>query len=673
MSALRVMTFNVQLLPWIADATAGMTNDAPERADRAADAIEGLAPDERPHVIAFNEVFDEDGRARLKSRLSGAWPNVIEKIDDGGVLEDSGLMLFSTVPFVSTATGFFDASAGADAMSNKGFGIVQINEPVEVTTLVFSHLQASYATEDEHRDVRLKQFDQIRAAVDAMVGTSQSDWRNVVLIGDLNVRGDGDAATDEWTAVFEQAHTNLFERLDDDWRIHMHPPGDPTDQDRGLTNIDYNSGLRQRLDYVCTSKPVDGNRHLVAHQMCIRIKNASDHFALEGVIQQASPACTPDDAIDALAVAATTAPSWPSSVRPLRLQFAHEGSRQWVWVKQPGTYTVFPAAGVEYSMYSYDDLSTPLQRLDTVHIASLPPAVVNSFREARVSPLGGTFVSREPFYIVFRTRSGAPAASTSILFEHRGESPETAIWLRLHDDVDTGFPSGQQLGSDDVCWFKARPEPSYGAQPRLERFVARNGTGNPIRFSQHDEVYDPISSTSGADAERPLDISCVGDELILLSIARSDIGDTAFSVRWSSPMSYLVLAEPLGLYVNDESGPDWAGDDEIIMSMSIDGRTVLHDAVWDDADTGERWPGLAEAIRQRAAVVLPGKPRVGFHQDLTLSYIEDDFTAQGFQLASLTPLGEHDPASKQRLVTMPVPDGLSDGRYTFYCTIAKHP
>lgn len=77
MAALRLMTFNVQCLPMIAGAldgtislpglvlglVPGSDSDAIDRAQSIVDALVALAADERPHVIALNEVFHEDAGA----------------------------------------------------------------------------------------------------------------------------------------------------------------------------------------------------------------------------------------------------------------------------------------------------------------------------------------------------------------------------------------------------------------------------------------------------------------------------------------------------------------------------------------------------------------------------------------------------------------------------------
>ena len=104
MSALRLMTFNVQMLPLVAATWEGVSDDAEERAERVADAILSIPPNERPDVIAFNEAFNEDGRDRLEARLA-AWPNKVLKIDNGVFDNDAGLMLFSRLPFHNLPTG----------------------------------------------------------------------------------------------------------------------------------------------------------------------------------------------------------------------------------------------------------------------------------------------------------------------------------------------------------------------------------------------------------------------------------------------------------------------------------------------------------------------------------------------------------------------------------------
>ena len=83
----------------------GQSDDAEERANRVAAAILNTSIEEQPDVIAFNEVFDEDGRKKLIERLGNIWPNYVEKIDHPLDLEDSGLLLMSKLPFKRLPNG----------------------------------------------------------------------------------------------------------------------------------------------------------------------------------------------------------------------------------------------------------------------------------------------------------------------------------------------------------------------------------------------------------------------------------------------------------------------------------------------------------------------------------------------------------------------------------------
>lgn len=209
MPALRVMTFNVQMLPLAAMIVLGASDDAVERADRVVDAILSLPPDEQPDVIAFNEVFHEDARDRLIDRLTG-YPNRIEKVDNSFDLEDAGIMLFSKYEFLQLPSGdnfytrIYDDSAGDDSHAAKAVCIVQINYPTDNVTLAFTHLQASYVNDTEHSDVRSRQIDSVFGAIGkALQEFDARNWRNIIFMGDLNIRGDLAAGTTEWRDVFE--------------------------------------------------------------------------------------------------------------------------------------------------------------------------------------------------------------------------------------------------------------------------------------------------------------------------------------------------------------------------------------------------------------------------------------------------------------------------------------
>ena len=75
MPPLRLMTYNAQFYSSVF--RPNMEDDSEERAARIIGAIQALPPDERPDVIAFNEVFTDTGREELIKGLKSAWPHAI--------------------------------------------------------------------------------------------------------------------------------------------------------------------------------------------------------------------------------------------------------------------------------------------------------------------------------------------------------------------------------------------------------------------------------------------------------------------------------------------------------------------------------------------------------------------------------------------------------------------
>jgi len=678
MSALRLMTFNVQMLPLIALTIQGQGDDAVERADRVADAILSIPVAERPDVIAFNEVFNEDGRDRLKDRLS-SWPNMVVKIDNGGVDNDSGLMLVSRLPFHNLPTGgvlyehFYDEGEGTDALACKAVGIIQTNQPAEITTIAFTHLQASYDTEDEHREVRETQVQEIFNALAAVLGPDSSEWRNVIVVGDLNIRGDSGAETDEWSTTFETSGMSFQTAFLDGWRSWMHPPGIASDLDRGFTNIDLKSGKLQRLDYHCFSMPGVPSTGAVAHHMFVRLRDQSDHFALEAVIERWSPHCTPSDAIELESITPfPTSTGDPTLLRMVDVNFLELDAYQWIHVKKPGTYTIHKPPALTTRLFLETDLSNAISPVDTLAITDLPPAAQAALREVRVDPKGTTFAARRPFFIAVQTTAVDPGPAKLSVFEHLGDTPATAIWLIPHASTPSSFPDGQPLGIDDLCWFKAQLPLTFGGLPRTEKFTFSNDTGTWIEVTEFDTALQPLDSVSGTQTSLDLNINTTGGEQRLFSIHRSSVDEVGYTCFWFSPISYLALNRPIGFYVSDESGPDWPGDDEIDLKIQVDGSSLFSGS-WNSADTGERWPGLVEAMRDRFASVLPGMRRLPFTDFITLNYIENDISAAGSLVEIITPLAPSDPNGVNRRLNLPIPDSISDGRYTFYYSISRFP
>src|SRR5205085_12559122 len=124
-------------------------------------------------------------------------------------------------------------------------------------------------------------------------GPSDADWRNVILVGDMNIKGDPDAVTDEWNEVFKSTQVQLGQFFQDGWREHMHPPLGPDERDPGFTQCDTETGQLNRFDYHCFKIIDPQTRQLVPHHMFQRLRELSDHWSQEARIQFFSANCTP--------------------------------------------------------------------------------------------------------------------------------------------------------------------------------------------------------------------------------------------------------------------------------------------------------------------------------------------------------------------------------------------
>ena len=683
MPSIHIMTFNVQMLPWLGSVIEGQTNNAPDTADRVADAIFARRPGDRPDVIAFNEVFDEDGRQQLINRFASDYPHMIEKVDTGAIgNEDAGLMLVSKFPFINFDNGddhiqhFFANGVDDDAHANKGVCLVQFNTPTDLTTVAFTHLQASYTSEDQYHDVRIEQLDIINNTITQAFRGDSGPHGQVIVMGDLNIRGDSGAVSGEWASVFDEMRTTLTEHYFDGWRAYMHPPGTTIPPDQGLSNIDFeNPDRRQRLDYMCfirNEEAVDSK--LVPQHMFIRLRNQSDHFALEAIVQLQSPHCTPSDAFDLYGAPEVTPfdPSSPTTIRRQDVQFEFPGTRQWIYCKQPGTFTFWPEGNATIELYLQSDLSHPVQALARLDYHSLPGGLKDPFNEFTGNDNGETFVVREPFFVVAKTKPTQTGFGQVFMMEHRGESKETAIAMLLHQEVFSSFPAGQILGAEDTCWFQTTLPMTLGGLERNETFILDNPSGKDINATLIDVNDTELASSSGADAQLELIVPFIGGEQVWLKLQRSDQDITGVGVIWVSPLTFLDLDETIYVYINDESGLDWPGADEPTLTIGVD-NVALYDGSWDDADTGERWPGLWEAIRDKANTILPGVTKVGFIGDISVVYNEPDIGASSPQVEFCPALGESEADVVTRVITLPVPDTVRDGTYSFSCVLRRYP
>jgi hypothetical protein len=674
------MTFNVQLLPVIPVVSPSPGDEAVGRAFAVGQAIKALPLHELPHVIIFNEVFNEDGRAELLQHLSPIYPHVIDKLDDCTLGQDSGLMLVSQFallqlpaalnPMHNNQVLFFSYPdrRDTDSLACKGVGVVQLECPLGVVTLAFTHAQAFYEREDEYRDIRREQMADVGETIARLIGNPPNgDWGRVVVMGDLNIRGDPGATRGEWQDIFATSPGIFTDHLCDGWRTYMKPPTRQQEVDPGFTannleageNGELPTGLLLRLDYGCFSK-LPGGRVLVPQHMRTRFRTLSDHWSLEADIHLRTPHNTPADALLWNNIVPLT-----SGMRVAHLEVEEIGCYQWVYVDTPGTYSIFPPGdpGLEVSLFLEDDLSTPWNPYDRIHVSGLAiPQLdidVHEYGE-RLTPDGTQHDLPKPFFI--RVRGGPNFEGPCLvgIYRHTGETRETAIFLRPWEaPKDPRLPMGQTNGPLDECWFRANIGRALSGQAHTSTFAITNGTGNTATVTMYDQDGQQIGQVVGNQLESIIQHTTSGPEMVYLLLQRSSINDVDFRAGWRSGLTYLRSVpnvRPMVLRCEDETGPDWAGADEITLRLFADNlHPQFFEVYWDDADANE-------------ILKLEGQvPEVAFVDRIEVWVKESDFFQGPAATTQILALTDTDPLVKAVQQSFDV----ESGTYRFECTLTR--
>jgi endonuclease/exonuclease/phosphatase family metal-dependent hydrolase len=675
MSALRVMTFNVQLLPSVVTSSGG---ESEGRAERVVQALRALPASEQPDVIAFNEVFNEDGREKLYKGLAPVWPHAAYKLDDCMLAQDSGLMLVSRLPFATlnvvappfpgvikggtVAFQAYDASAASDMLACKGVGVVQVMTPIGRVTLAFTHLQASYdGIEDQHRDIRAKQLDTIEGVLARLLGPEPNNWVWVIVMGDLNIRGDPSALSNEWAATFGPGSSLWQGPFADGWRTFMRPPGSSMELDPGFTNNDLESGLLTRLDYQLFKRHTE--RALVPQHMFSRFRNLSDHWSLEALVHLQSPHCTPSTAIELASITPLS-----SGLRAVQVEIRFEGSYQWIFAKEPGTYSIFVRREVEAIVYAVDNLSDPWRAFDDSDMRLMDDVVRREGAEFRLGPKGKQYAVEGPFFILIRSNPrGLTGPYTGFshvgVLRHTGASPGEAIFLHpWAEPLDPQLPVGKQLGKTDTCWFRLRIGSALSGAAHTSRFLLDNRTGASAHFALVDGSEQELTAQR-LNGPAELTFTVPGPEdLMYLTLLRQNHSQVDFRVSWKSGLTYLrddKNIRPLCLRAIDETGWDLAGADEIRMKLFADDASFpFFETFWDDADTGEALP-LSGQIAE-----------IAFVSSVAVEVDEEgDITADSPGVGIVNALTDADP----RLVSREIAFGVQSGTYRFECTLGRTP
>lgn len=661
------------------------------RANRISRAILDLPSRDQPDVIVFNEVFNDEGRKWLLNYLKFQYPNSVNKLEHPviDVEQDSGLMLFSKLPFQPLPTGgshlfeVFERTAGDDSLASKGVGVVRVAGPYDPTTIAFTHLQASYdADNTDHMGIRADQFHFIREVLLKIAGTNPQHYANGVIAGDLNVKGDPDDPSGELNQVFAGTANTFGGDFDDSWRMAMHPPNDLTDYDPGYTQRSTETLIPNRFDYQCMRRNPNFDIGLVAHHLSTPIRLASevtDHWALLGHLHRINENCSPASAVPLLKLPSNNPTQLnKSQVWTRTLEFRDEDMYHWVYIEDAGTFSVWCLPLLEVAAYRRSDFTNELEPTDILSLADLPSAVATAMTGGSVRvhrfTKGAVFSSREPFFLRFRGTSPSFQGKNGYgILHHRGESPETAIRLEPHLAINPDLPLGQPLGLNDECFFRVDRPNRYSQTPYDDHFVLDNPARVNVTVELRDNAQTPIKTVQSNDAK--VKINRHGSvETLFIVLRRSNNNDINFTMTWDSPLSYMTLDESFRLHINDEVGVDWTGADELELNIYVDDVNVFSNS-WDDADTGEDWPDLLDSVKASVVARTKGPAKwVAFTERVSFDMLKTDgISAHGSAGCEIAGLQPRDKDIEMRVGAINISDLFGDGHFTAHAVIGKFP
>ncbi|HYH61029.1 MAG TPA: endonuclease/exonuclease/phosphatase family protein [Solirubrobacterales bacterium] len=522
-ASLRVVTYNVQMLP----STFSATTD-PANAGRIARQLEAGGYD----VIALNEVFDEEARDAFVNELEESFPYHVDYLSGGtAVNEDSGLMLFSRFPLKSlpddtyraddqsckatncSRVGFleFQPCHGDDCLAEKGVGFVRLKNPEtgSPVNVAFTHMQASYTPAtypDELEDKqdalfefsdRAGQIKQIEDLLEETLGSDRLRSEQVIVMGDLNIDGDlanPDLGADnpnrrnlyEWKERMTSAgNPNLsLLPIQDGWAFDNAPAHPSGNFDRGITNLTAWGADADgaRLDYVLMNGEETRGcmQHMtIAHNLRYGgtpvetglgpegvgsggESDLSDHFGVNADINRIGNRCRPVDAT----VLAPPAGKLDAASGTI----GHPGEIEWFRINKAGTYSfeLNGASGMDYRVYEADDMTTPAPNYKhEITDVTLPGARPIHF-------VGEQFrVSKAPFFVRVWHRDRAKTGSYTLkVLRHDCSTRELACALAPAERRNMKMPASPPLNGADEKWFELYTEGTASSRGQEVRAVA---------------------------------------------------------------------------------------------------------------------------------------------------------------------------------------------------------
>lgn len=750
MPGLRLLTYNTQMRSWgleaLAQGSIDPTTSVETRSKTIAKRIKAS-----PHdydIICLQEIFDEDAREIFTQELApGTYPARVLKADTdtpGGYLavgagaallaipgagllagaglilagvltskfEDSGLMLFSRLPFMTETVPSalaemfqgaglpvpatvpivsflgFDDSSGADRFAAKGVLYAQLNDNGRPIHLLCSHTQAdSTKGVGENHAVRRKQLEQVRQLLEAFAGSPPYN-DEVIFCGDLNIDGLHRSGTfsGEWTARFGTTGEHFTTDLHDVWVNEQCPGtrGNPlpiTTCDPGPTAGD------QRLDYFLRPPNAFSGRRITQH-ICVATEIAqstnpndatiytSDHLPLRLDLHDE---IDHQSAITAKVIAPTVDEPdviVDDSLRPRQMH--------WYRIDEQGGYGIhLDYPGVGFEVYTASDLSHPVK----------PYSKTKESADGEGVPLTRFALPSAPFFIRVFTTDDEGADYRLSVHRYLGTSQADAIPISRgvpeRGVAKYGAPHGlggsSGLDDFDAVWFTVTLDGSHELPGPFEAELTaiedqafalmvaiENSSGSLVQIAEGSEGSDPVTV--------PFEVDRTVRGYLLARRRDPSFQATGFDIVLRSSQSYLY-GNPAGpgqralgqatLFCIDETdgtfGNEW-GSDDLELAITAPGTNIFF------ANTSDMQ--FDDDSRRDVPI---GTVRYVDVVDVVLTELDDtsgDDHAQtsipGFTaLAPGTGIVKRDPCSV--LAQFPIDFESDDGNYQLTITVSQEP
>ncbi len=550
-------------------------------------------------VIALNEVFDNDAKDVLVSKLKGKYPHYLRDFGQGSALEDSGLMLFSRLPFeplpnqpaalppskyfaapdgttTSTAKVLFDACDGFDCHADKGAAVVRLRygpDKQDVYTIVFTHAQA----DGGKHQIRQRQLTDIIEMLHSVLLDPHE--HRILIVGDLNIRGqDGSWDADNQSLLrppslpSDELSTLWFDTLEGEVPPTVvatgTPVGHPTlgngfqgaseweEFARRMADWDHNGDVyadgwasfmsdedpgitilgKSRYDYVLANRTSYRELDCLQH-MTTRDLGRSDHRALTVDVNLLADYCNPRQALadPPLEQRIGGTIRYPRSMQWYRISLDQESTMS---IGVEPAYSPLSAAGVAFEVFRSSDLSNPV----VSHLGE-KQFVVDLDMWATKYQLFGDFYVR-----VFSPNPDWHGSYEIGFHRHQCKTVEDACLLYANSPQHHPklFEINAPLGANLEAWFQidVTDVPDSGAAQPLVVYAQHAYPLTPEVFSKKNPSLQPDLANLGwaiHGNRKVLATAETGKPSFYLRLSRPNLswGTPELSVGWETPLTRL--------------------------------------------------------------------------------------------------------------------------------------